>query len=66
MDSSGSVVLQRQVKAPGLMKLMSRLKPCLVGMEASCGAHHWVEKLRELGHDVRMMSPQFVRAYVKS
>lgn len=66
MDGSGSVVFQRQVKAPGLMKLMSRLKPCLVGMEASCGAHHWVEKLHDLGHDARMMSPQFVRAYVKS
>ncbi len=66
MEASGAVVFQRQVKAPGLMELMSRLKPCLVGMEASCGAHHWVEKLSDLGHDVRMMSPQFVLPYVKS
>ena len=66
MDASGAVVFQRQVKAPRLMELMSRIEPCLVGMEASCGAHHWVERLRELGHDVRMMSPQFVRPYVKS
>ena len=66
MDASGAVVLQRQVKAPRLMELMSRMEPCLVGMEASCGAHHWVEKLSELGHDVRMISPQFVRPYVKS
>jgi len=66
MDASGAVVLQRQVKAPRLMELMSRMEPCLVGMEASCGAHHWVEKLSDLGHDVRMMSPQFVRPYVKS
>ena len=66
MDGSGAVVLQRQVKAPRLMELMSRMEPCLVGMEASCGAHHWVEKLSELGHDVRMISPQFVRPYVKS
>ena len=66
MDGSGAVVLQRQVKAPRLMELMAQVKPCLVGMEASCGAHHWVERLRELGHEVRMMSPQFVRPYVKS
>ena len=66
MDASGAVVFQHQVKAPRLMELMSRIEPCLVGMEASCGAHHWVEKLSELGHDVRMMSPQFVRPYVKS
>ena len=66
MDASGAVVFQRQVKAARLMELMARIKPCLVGVEASCGAHHWVEKLSELGHDVRMMSPQFVRPYVKS
>lgn len=66
MDSSGSVVFQRQLKAGKLMELMSRIKPCLVGMEASCGAHHWAEKLSALGHDVKMMSPQFVRPYVKS
>ena len=66
MDGSGAVVLQRQVKAPRLMELMTRIEPCLVGVEASCGAHHWVEKLSDLGHDVRMMSPQFVRPYVKS
>ncbi len=66
MDASGAVVFQRQVKGPRLMELMSRIEPCLVGMEASCGAHYWVERLSELGHDVRMMSPQFVRPYVKS
>ena len=66
MDAAGAVVFQRQVKAPRLMELMARIEPCRVGMEASGGAHRWVEKLIELGHDVRMMSPQFVRPYVKS
>ena len=66
MDAAGAVVFQRQVKATRLMELMTQLEPCRVGMEASCGAHHWVEKLSELGHDARMMSPQFVRPYVKS
>ncbi len=66
MDSSGTVVLQRRVKAPRLMELMARLKPCLVGLEACGSAHYWVEKVKALGHDVRMMSPQFVRPYVKS
>ena len=66
MDASGKPVFQRQMKAPRLMEFMARLKPCLVGMEACGGAHHWVEKLESLGHDARMMSPQFVRPYVKS
>ncbi len=51
MDASGAVVFQRQVKSRRLMEMMSRIEPCLVGMEASCGAHYWVEKLSDLGHD---------------
>ena len=52
MDASGAVVFQHQVKAPRLMELMSRIEPCLVGMEASCGAHHWVRRRP------RRLSPQ--------
>lgn len=66
VNGAGEPVLQQQMKAPRLMELMSRLKPCLVGLEACGGAHHWVDKLESLGHDARMMSPQFVRPYVKS
>lgn len=66
VNGAGEPVLQEQMKAPRLLELMARLKPCLVGLEACGGAHHWVEKLESLGHDARMMSPQFVRAYVKS
>jgi len=28
-------------------------------------SHYWVRELRKLGHDVRMMAPQFVKPYVK-
>ena len=44
----------------------ANLPPCLVGMEASNGAHFWAKALSELGHDVRLISPQFVAPYVKS
>ncbi len=39
---------------------------CLIGMEACGSAHHWARKLRSLGHDVRLMAPQFVKPYVKT
>ena len=45
---------------------MSGLEPCLVGLEACGGAHHWARLLCSMGHDARLMSPQFVKAYVKS
>src|SRR5204863_9060559 len=43
-----------------------RLEPCLIGMEAGSGAHHFARKLRKLGHDTRIMAPQFVQPYRKS
>ena len=40
--------------------------PCLIGMEASNGAHFWAKAISELGHNVRLISPQFVTPFVKS
>ena len=45
---------------------MDGLEPCVVGLEACGGAHHWARLLCGMGHDARLMSPQFVKAYVKS
>jgi transposase len=41
------------------------LPPCLVGLEACATAHYWARELRALGHEVRLMPPQYVKAYVK-
>src|SRR5919206_2988750 len=40
--------------------------PCLVGLEACGAAHHWARELAKLGHEVRLMPPQYVRPYVKT
>ena len=40
--------------------------PCVVAMEACGSAHYWGRELAKLGHDVRLISPQFVKPYVKS
>ena len=45
---------------------MAQLRSCLVGMEACGGAHYWAREIAKLGHEVRLMSPRFVRPYVKS
>jgi transposase len=39
---------------------------CLIGIEACGSAHHWARKLGELGHQVKLMPAQFVKAYVKT
>jgi transposase len=49
-----------------VLKFFVKLEPCLIGMEACGGAHYWARKLTEMGHTVRLMSPQFVKPYVKT
>lgn len=59
------VALRRKLKRGRLLKELAKLPPCLVGMEACGGAHHWAREIRKLGHEVRLMAPQFVKPYVK-
>lgn len=66
VDQRGKVALRKQLRREQLMVFFANLPPCLIGMEACGGAHHWGRKLQELGHTVRLMAPQFVKPYIKS
>ena len=66
MDRAGRVVLERRFTRRGLEKFARTHEPCVVGMEACGGAHHWARMLGALGYEARLMSAQFVKAYVKS
>lgn len=65
VDDEGAVVLRRKVRRNKLMALFAGFEPCLVGMEACATAHHWARELMTLGHEVRLMPPAYVKAYVK-
>ena len=49
-----------------MTNFFANIEPCLVGMEACGSSHHWARKLSEFGHTVKLMSPQFVKPYVKT
>jgi len=66
VDSSGTVVLRRRVKRETLIGLAAKLPPCVVAMEACCGAHHVGRVFAAHGHEIRLMSPEYVRPYVKA
>jgi len=66
VDSHGKVVVRKRLRRDAVVHFFANLPPCLVGMEASNGAHYWARVLNELGHEVRLISPQFVTPYVKS
>ena len=61
----GPVVLRRQLRRGQVLTFFSRLDPCLIGMEACSGAHHWARELSALGHEVRLMPAAYVKPYVK-
>src|SRR5471032_1204142 len=65
-NEHGKPVLRKQLKRDQFIAFFANLSPCLIGMEACGGAHHWARKLQALGHTVKLMAPQFVKPYVKS
>ena len=66
VDDSGKRVLKRKLNRSKLAQFIANLEPCLIGMEACGGAHHWARLFRDMGHDVRLIAAQFVKPYVKS
>ena len=59
-------VLRKTLRRNAVSSFFANLPPCLIGMEASNGAHYWARVLSGFGHQVRLISPQFVAPYVKS
>lgn len=66
VNEHGKTVLRKQLKRDQVATFFAIMPQCLIGMEACGSAHHWARKLRSLGHDVRLMAPQFVKPYVKT
>ena len=65
VDETGRVVVRRQLRRDAVEDFFGSLPPCLVGMEACATAHHWARRLAALGHQVRLIPPTRVKAYVQ-
>jgi len=66
VDAAGRAVLRRKLRRGEVLAFFAKLPRALVGMEACHTAHHWGREIAKLGHEVRLMPPQFVKPYVKS
>ena len=66
VDQHGRVVLRKRLSRSKLTECLTHLPPCLIGMEACGGAHYWARKFQQMGHEVKLISPQFIKPYVKS
>jgi transposase len=64
-DAKGKRILKKTLAPQKAILLLSNLEPCIVAMEACGGAHHWARSIQALGHQVKIIPPQYVRGIVR-
>ena len=65
IDENGKTVLVKKLHRKQMLPFFSKLPPCLIGVEACGTAHHWARTLSAIGHEVRLIPPSYVKAFVK-
>lgn len=63
--ADGAVVFRRKLSRAQLLNFMAAQAPCIVAMEACASAHHWGRAIGDLGHEVRLIPPVYVKPFVK-
>jgi len=64
-DVQGKIVKKKRLKRYQLKAYFAQLPACLIGMEACASAHYWGREFRQWGHQVKLISPQYVKPYVR-
>lgn len=64
VDAEEQVVVQRRLRRQGFLAFFAKLDRTEIGLEACGASHHWARELRKLGHEVVLIPPQYVKAYV--
>jgi len=65
VNKMGRVLKKKQLKRKQVLPYLARLEPALVVMEACGGANYWAREIQALGHEVKLIAPQYVKPYVK-
>jgi transposase len=63
IDPETGEIVNKAVKRAKFLQHFANRASCLIGMEACGGAHHWARQLRKMGHEVRLMPAEFVKAF---
>ena len=64
-DRHGHEVSRKVLRRGHVKAYFANLPVCVVGIEAGASAHFWARELQKLGHEVRLIPPQHVKAYVR-
>ena len=65
VDATGKTILKKKLSREKFPEFMAKMSPCEVVMEACGGANFWAREFKQIGHDVKLISPQFVKPFVK-
>ncbi len=65
-DQDGRPVVRKKLRRGQVLGFFAGLSPCLIGLEACASAHYWARELQALGHEVRLIPPQYVKPFVKT
>ena len=65
VDENDQPVLRQRIRRSEVEKVFAKLPPTRIGMEACGASHYWARVLRRLGHEVLLIPPQYVKAYVR-
>jgi transposase len=65
VDTRGRAMLRKRLRRPQLTPFVAALAPCLIGLEACASAFHWARQFERHGHRVRIISPQFVKPFIR-
>ncbi|CAD6561940.1 IS110 family transposase ISPfa2 [Paraburkholderia kirstenboschensis] len=63
LDEETGEVVNKPIKRAKFLEHFPNRTPCLIGMEACGGSQHWARQLTKLGHTVKLMPAEFVKAF---
>jgi transposase len=63
--ADGSIAFRKRLSRSQVLAFFAQMPPCIVAMEACASAHGWGRAIRDLGHEVRLVPPNYVKPFVK-
>src|SRR6516165_5080800 len=63
--ADGRVAFRKKLTREKVLGFLAGQPGCIVAMEACGSAHHWGRAIRDVGHEVHLIPPAYVKPFVK-